>query len=250
MNVGVYGLGRFGRFWASLLAKRHQVTVYNRSPGREVPPGVRQASLEELMANNDTVFLCCAISAMEPVLNELCPLARPGQVIADTCSVKVVPARQMLSILPPEVSLLATHPMFGPDSARQGLNGLPLVLHNLRGAWESFSFWKRDFSEQGLSVIDMTPDEHDKAAAYTQGVTHFIGRVLSDMHLTDHPIATQGYKKLLDIVQQTCNDPFQLFLDLQTYNPYTSEMRDDLKRSLNRILDRLSGSLDSVSERR
>ncbi len=250
MNVGVYGLGRFGSFWASLLAKRHQVSVFNRSPGRTVPSGVKQVSLEQLMAENDTIYLCCAISAMEPVLNELRPLVRPGQVIADTCSVKVVPAQQMLTLLPPEVSLLATHPMFGPDSARQGLAGLPLVLHNLRQAEDAFNFWKEDFSALGLSVISMTPDEHDKAAAYTQGVTHFIGRVLSDMHLTDHPIATQGYKKLLDIVQQTCNDPFQLFIDLQTYNPYTSEMREDLKHSLDRILERLSGSLDSTTDRR
>jgi prephenate dehydrogenase len=90
-----------------------------------------------------------------------------------------------------------------------------------------------------MEVLLMTPDEHDQAAAYTQGVTHFLGRVLEDMGLEDHPIATRGYQRLLDLVQQTCNDPFQLFLDMQHFNPYTPAMRADLKRSLERISARL-----------
>jgi hypothetical protein len=43
----------------------------------------------------------------------------------------------------------------------------------------------------------------------------------------------------LDLIQQTCNDPFQLFLDMQHANPYTGAMRDDLKASLERTLNRL-----------
>ena len=41
-----------------------------------------------------------------------------------------------------------------------------------------------------------------------------------------------GYNKLLEIVEQTCNDPWQLFLDLQRYNPHTREMRARLEKSL------------------
>jgi len=63
--------------------------------------------------------------------------------------------------------------------------------------------------------------------------------VLDDMGLKGHPIATRGYQRLLDLVQQTCNDPFQLFLDMQNFNPHTAAMRDDLKRSFERISARL-----------
>jgi prephenate dehydrogenase len=244
MIIGVYGLGRFGNFWASVLAHRHEVLVYNRSPGRPTPEGAQAVSREELLERSETVFLCCAISALDSVLQEIAPLVRPGQIVADTCSVKVVPARQMQERLP-QARLLATHPMFGPDSARAGLKGLPIVLHNLQQAEKAFQFWKKEFLELELCVLEMTPEEHDREAAYTQGVTHFIGRVLSDMGLKEHPIATQGYRKLLEIVAQTCNDPFQLFLDLQTYNPYTPAMRQDLQRSLDHVQEQLSASLDS-----
>ncbi len=238
MRVAVLGLGRFGSFWARHLSRDFEVTAWSRSPEREVPEGVRRVGLEELL-QADIVWLCPAISSMDAVLREIAPLVRPGQVIADTCSVKLVPSRQMLELLPPHAKLLATHPMFGPDSARNGVQGLPIVLHNLRDAAKELAWWRECFAGQQMRVLELTPDEHDRAAAYTQGVTHLIGRVLSDMGLADHPIATQGYKRLLDLIQQTCNDPFQLFLDMQHANPYTGAMRDDLKASLERTLNRL-----------
>jgi len=238
MNVGVYGLGRFGAFWAELLSRQFPVTAWSRNPDRSVPAGVRRVSLEELF-EADIVWLCPAISSMGEVLTEIAPLVRPGQVIADTCSVKIVPSQLMLERLPAHARLLATHPMFGPDSAKAGLEGLPVVLHDLRYASEALEFWKQTFQSLGMNVLLLTPQEHDLAAAYTQGVTHLLGRVLDDMGLKAHPIATRGYQRLLDLVQQTCNDPFQLFLDMQHFNPHTPAMRADLKRSLERISARL-----------
>ncbi len=85
----------------------------------------------------------------------------------------------------------------------------------------------------------MTPRQHDREAAFTQGITHFVGRVLDDLNLEESSMATLGYRKLLEIREQTCNDPWQLFLDLQRLNPYTEEMRQSLGRSLMRILEQL-----------
>ena len=100
MRVAVLGLGRFGSFWARHLSRDFEVTAWSRSPEREVPEGVRRVGLEELL-QADIVWLCPAISSMDAVLREIAPLVRPGQVIADTCSVKLVPSRQMLELLPP-----------------------------------------------------------------------------------------------------------------------------------------------------
>jgi len=238
MTVGVYGLGRFGAFWAELLSHHFPVTAWSRNPERPVPAGVRRVDLAELF-QADIVWLCPAISSMAEVLDEIAPLVRPGQVIADTCSVKIVPAELMVAKLPAHARLLATHPMFGPDSAKAGLAGLPVVLHDLRNGAEALAFWSKTFTDLGMAVLLLTPEDHDRAAAYTQGVTHYLGRVLDDMGLKGHPIATRGYQRLLDLVQQTCNDPFQLFLDMQHYNPHTPAMRADLKASLERISARL-----------
>ena len=125
----------------------------------------------------------------------------------DTCSVKTYPVGLMERLLPATASILGTHPMFGPDSARNGVADLPMILCPVRIAARELERWRAFFASLGLSVSVMTPDEHDREAAFTQGVAHYIGRVLSDLGIQRSPIGTVGYNKLLEIVEQTCNDP-------------------------------------------
>jgi len=130
--------------------------------------------------------------------------------------------------------------MFGPDSGRNGVQDLPLVFIPVRDMGDRVDIWRNIFLEMGMKVIEISADMHDKDAAFTQGVTHFIGRVLNELHLKESEISTKGYKSLLSIVEQTCNDPLQLFRDLQHYNPYTHNMRQELNESLNKTMDMLT----------
>ena len=230
MKIAVYGMGRFGSFWASLFTDRFEVAGFSRSQ-RNFPKGITRID-EQQLAEYDTVFLCCAISAVEEVLGRISPILKPGTIVIDTCSVKVEPSRLMQKILPQSMGIIATHPMFGPDSGRNGVEGLPIVFHTLRDINGCGSLWDGIFTDMKLDLHRMTPDDHDKEAAFTQGITHFVGRVLNELELKDSPIATLGYKKLQEIVEQTCNDPVQLFHDLQIYNPHTGEMRVRLKKAL------------------
>ena len=71
-------------------------------------------------------------------------------------------------------------------------------------------------------------DEHDRIAASSQGITHFIGRVLDESGVRSTDINTLGFNELLGVIEQTCNDSWDLFSDLQKFNPYTNEMIDNL----------------------
>ena len=194
---------------------------------------------EEEVLDCDALFLCVAISAMEEVVARVARLVKSGITIFDTCSVKVHPISVMENLLPQDVTIIGTHPMFGPDSGKNGISGLPLVFCPVRVSADEMNFWKREFVEMGLLVHELTPEEHDRTAAYTQGITHFMGRVLDDLKLEPSSIGTLGYEKLLEIIEQTCNDPLQLFIDLQRYNPYTGEMREELSASLRKMQDQL-----------
>lgn len=238
MRIGIYGLGRFGSFWASLLSERHEVFGYNRTPLTEMPKGVARVSEEELF-NCEAVFFCVAISSFEETVKRTSRFMRPETVMFDTCSVKEFPAAVMSARVPSGVSIIATHPMFGPDSGRKGVSGLPLVYWPIRAPEKTVLLWKEEFSALGLRIVSKSPEEHDREAAYTQGVTHYIGRILKDLDLKPSEIATRGYEKLLEIIQQTCNDPYQLFVDLQLFNPYTADMRCRLDRSVKKILSTL-----------
>lgn len=241
MTIGVYGLGRFGSFFARMLATRFPVHAASRST-HEAPAGVTLTDLPGL-GSCDAVFLCPAISAIPDACRLLAPHLRPGQTVLDTCSVKVWPLERMASLLPRSVSLVGTHPMFGPDSARNGWQGLPMVITPVEGRSPegagSPEWWASEFASMGLHVLSMSPDAHDAEAARTQGLVHLLGRVLAEMGPVPSEMGTLGYRKLLEVMEQTCNDPWRLFLDLQGRNPHTIPVRDGLRSALDRVLQRL-----------
>jgi len=241
MTVGIYGLGRFGTFWAELLARSVPVCAYSRSEDRATPARVRRVGEDELLSQ-PVIILCVAISAVEEVLLRMRGRLSPGVVVMDTCSVKTYPVELMRRLLPESASILGTHPMFGPDSARGGVAGLPMILCPARVSAKEMERWREFFSGLGLAVTVMTPDDHDREAAFTQGIAHYVGRVLADLGVKRSPIGTVGYNKLLEIMEQTCNDPWQLFLDLQRLNPHTREMREKLERSIRSVMSAIDAS--------
>lgn len=234
--VSVYGYGRFGRLWADILKRDFRVKVYSRRglKPEDVNPGIEITDLEGLH-DTDALFYCVAISSLEEVLTETKKLHQTDCVYFDTCSVKVEPARWMKQQLPEKSQIIATHPMFGPDSYDAAIEKLPMVMCNISATEYEFSFWSDYFNNGKIQVEVMSPDDHDEMVAYSQGITHYIGRVLADLNLKDTKINTLGYKKILDIIEQTCNDSWQLFCDLQHYNPYTKKMRKDLHESIEKI---------------
>jgi len=234
--VSVYGYGRFGKLWADILKKEFRVRVFSRRglKPEDISPGIEITDLAGLH-DADALFYCVAISSLETVLIETKKLHRKDCVYFDTCSVKVEPARWMKQHLPEKSQIIATHPMFGPDSYDAAIEKLPMVMCNVSATENEFSFWTDFFNNGKIQVEVMTPDEHDEMVAYSQGITHYIGRVLADLNLKNTKINTLGYKKILEIIQQTCNDSWQLFCDLQHFNPYTKKMRKDLHESIEKI---------------
>ena len=233
--VSIYGYGRFGKLWAGFLAKDFKVQVYSRRGLKkdEVEYGVNIVDEQEIF-NCDALFFCVAISSFEEVLIQSKQFHNEKTIYFDTCSVKLKPVRWMKENLPGKSQIIATHPMFGPDSYSPK-GKMPMVMCNVRADNQGFDFWVNYFSSRNMNIQVMTPDEHDESAAYSQGITHYIGRVLADLNLTPTMIDTLGYKKLMEIIEQTCNDSWQLFVDLQKYNPYTRKMRTDLHKSIEKI---------------
>lgn len=238
ISVGVYGLGRFGSFWAKELAKHgFPVIGYGRS-AKAAPEGVLLGSEDEVLSCS-VLFYCVSISSFSEVLDRTSSRIADHTVVMDTCSVKLYPAKLMREKLPKQVQCIATHPMFGPDSGKNGIAGLPLVISGVRCEDETLQRWVEEFRRWDLKVLQMSCDQHDREAAWSQGITHFIGRTLSELSLGETELATTGYKTLLTVMQQTCNDPLQLFYDLQRYNPYARQMRMGLKGALDTVMDAL-----------
>ncbi|MCB9667261.1 MAG: prephenate dehydrogenase/arogenate dehydrogenase family protein [Myxococcales bacterium] len=243
IRVAVIGYGRFGKLLSSLLAKEMHVQVYDPSQSDQSGlPNIEQVEEATALAC-ETIFYAVPIhafrSTLEKHVSHFCADKMP-RLIVDTLSVKSLPKKALTQLLPSHVTAILTHPMFGPDSVReQGLHGLPVVMDQFTASHEDYAQWKSFFERQGLKTIELSADAHDRAAAWSQGVAHFIGRVLDDMKLAPSDIDTLGARRLLELRDQVCNDSWELFTDLQTYNPYTIDMRVRLGKAVDAIYNRL-----------
>jgi prephenate dehydrogenase len=204
--------------------------------------GVPVAQLSDTLAS-DAVFYCVPISAFEATIKEHLPYFQElggSRTLIDVLSVKVHAREVFARYLPATYQALLTHPLFGPDSvAATGIAGQTIVIDGFRLPSATLDAWGAYFASRGLVVVPMSADEHDRLAAESQGVTHFVGRTLERFGFTPTVIDTLGTKRLQDVTSQVSNDTWQLFVDLQTLNPHTKAMRLRLSEAQDSVFDLL-----------
>ncbi len=241
-QIGIVGFGRFGELMTRYLATDANVLVYNRSDkaAQIRAAGGVPADLETVCRQR-YVILSVPISLMQENLKKIAPLLADDTVVADVCSVKTLPCQWMRELLPASVSILASHPMFGPDSAANSLQGKKIVLCKERIDAGRFDKIKRYLENKGLIVYKTTPEEHDRQIAVSLSLTHFIGRSLAEFGAEPLDIDTDGYLRLLHTLGVVVNDTWQLFVDMHRYNPFAKEMREAFMAAMRRVNGQLNG---------
>jgi prephenate dehydratase/prephenate dehydrogenase/chorismate mutase len=216
-RIGLLGYGRFGRLWSELMSGFFKVVIHDPAHGFD--------NLEEIARSCDAIFFAVPISSFSDAVEttlRMCGERRP--LFIDLLSVKSHPKQVFSQLLPSDGRALLLHPMFGPDSYGKG-SACPIVMDRFRASPEEYEFWSELFRKLKLKLVELQAEEHDKLAASSQGLTHYIGRMLEQMNLSPSEIDTAGTRLLHQVKEQVCNDSLQLFRDLQRYNPYTLEMR-------------------------
>jgi prephenate dehydrogenase len=238
MNFGIVGYGRFGKLWTTALAAVGTVQVYDPTV---TDYAVKQHNIHfttlTTVAHSDIVFILVPISHFAESCAEIKALVKPETLIVDCCSVKIYPAKIMQQVFGTQQSLIATHPLFGPDSAKRngGLHNLNIVVCSIQGTDEQHQKLIDLFHQLGLQVLITTPEKHDQQMAHSQGLVHFIGRGLAALELNPQELATPDFNALLNINTMVNNDTWQLFLDMHRYNPYTKAIREKFIQQLAQI---------------
>lgn len=239
-RVGLIGFGRFGRLAARCLSREFRVAVYDpaAAPAEIASLGAEAVDLAQAAAA-EAVILAVPISAMEPVLGAIAPRLSPGTLVADVCSVKEEPIRWMEALLPASVDILGTHPLFGPDSAADSLAGLKIVLCPVRIGRRRLAAVAAGLAARGLVVVETTAEEHDRQAAFSLGLTHWIGRALAEIGARRLAIDTENYRRLLAVQEIVSRDNLQLFEEMHRFNRFAPEARRILMAALERLDSRL-----------
>ncbi len=238
-KLGLIGLGAFGKLAARHL-RRHFEVVATDAADRSAEAaalGIGWGSLEDA-AGLPFVILAVPVQSFTEVLEGIRGIVRPGALLIDVASVKEVPAREMVRLLPDSVEILGTHPMFGPQSAASGLEGHRVVLCPVRtqrlGAARAFLEEKL-----GLDVHVCDPETHDRDIAQTQALAQFVGRALAQLDESTSPVRTPGYNQFREVAETVGEDTWELFTAIQNLNPYAAAMRAELLGHLSDLQDRL-----------
>ncbi|MEE9165960.1 MAG: prephenate dehydrogenase/arogenate dehydrogenase family protein [Candidatus Neomarinimicrobiota bacterium] len=231
-SIGIIGFGRFGGVLGKILSDDFKVKAYDEKVQDE-QFGVEITGIDTVLKEK-SIFVAVPIRAFKEVILDISPRLSGRTTILDVCSVKVYPATVMKEALPDHIGIITTHPLFGPDSITRP-KGLTMMMHPTRDNYDMFPFWKEYFESKAIKVVEMTPEEHDRLAARTQGVTHFVGRVLKEAGVEPTEIDTLGFRDLLHVIDQTCHDSWELFTDLQNFNPYTLPIIETLESAIETI---------------
>ncbi|MEM7462255.1 MAG: prephenate dehydrogenase, partial [Pseudomonadota bacterium] len=164
-SIGILGFGAFGRLVAEYLHPYFEITVSDPQilPGDHLEHGMHVGSPADV-AKADLVILAVPIEVLASSIRELRPHLRPGAIVADVTSVKVEPVKVMKELLPADVEIVGTHPLFGPQSSFDGIVDRKIAICPVRGssARRIAAFLRYVLK---LKVYITTPEEHDKEAA-------------------------------------------------------------------------------------
>lgn len=222
--LGLIGFGAFGRLTARHLSTWFDILAHDPA----APHGDGLAALVSLekAAACPIVVLAVPVEALDATLDAIWPHLGADALVIDVGSVKVKPARLMAERLPEGVSIVGTHPLFGPQSARDGVAGLRIAVCEVRGAKAArrvaaFCRWALK-----LSVFQVSPEDHDREAATVQGLTHLIARVLLAMEPLPTRMTTASFERLMQAVDMVRHDSPAVFRAIERDNPFAAEVRE------------------------
>lgn len=239
-SLGIIGFGSFGQFMIPYLKPYFDVYVTDEvnlaTDANNL--GVQWAKVDEVLSQDIVVF-CIPVQYLESLLKKYGSLVNPKALVMDVSSVKVKPVNLMLKYVPETTDILGVHPLFGPQSGKDGIEGLNIVVCPVRT--NRPHILNRFFrSLLKLNVLERTAEKHDKQMAYVQALTHFVGRAVNEMDIPDVEQKTPAYQYLLDIKRNLGGDSYDLFLTIEKENPFAREVREEFIKELGSLNDSLN----------
>ncbi|OEU12435.1 arogenate dehydrogenase [Fragilariopsis cylindrus CCMP1102] len=259
LTIGVVGFGRFGQFIAKTLSKHGKIVVTSRSDYTDVandmgadyvplsdPQSFLDQNLDVIIVATSIVSFDSTIKTLAPQLEEYISKSKTnkGPLIVDVLSVKEHARDILLEQLPKECDILCTHPMFGPDSGKNGWHNLNFVyektrvdqLYSYTEAMDRIERFLSIWEEEGCRMVPLSCKSHDEYAANSQFITHLMGRILGAQGLSKTPIDTKGFESVLKLIDSTTADSFDLFYGLYKFN----------KKNAMSIIQQLQGAMEDV----
>ncbi|WP_395651466.1 prephenate dehydrogenase/arogenate dehydrogenase family protein [Brevundimonas sp.] len=223
-RLGLIGYGAFGRLTARHLSPWFDIIAHD--PAAEAGEGTVVLTDLATAAVCRVVILAVPVEALAETCDAISTHLTPGALVLDVGSVKVLPGRVMIERLPTGVRLVGLHPLFGPQSAKDGVAGHRIAVcpvRDDRAARRVAAFCR---SALKLRVFHVSAEDHDREAAVVQGLTHLIARVLLAMEPLPTRMTTTSFERIMQAVEMVRHDSPAVFRAIERDNPFSAEVRD------------------------
>ena len=255
-QISVIGLGLLGG--SVSLAIRHHISDaavigYSHRPAtrrkaRDLAVATAIADdLATAVAEADLVILATPIFTFERHFADLATLVRPGCIVTDVGSTKVLPHRWAQQKLGGRARYVGSHPIAGSEHsgiefARDDLfdHTRCIVTTESRPRSAAVATLRRFWSVLGCRVETMTPIEHDRVFADISQLPHLIAAGL--VNASDSKDMKFAGKGFLDSTR-IASGPATIWTDVLLANA------DNLATGINRVLAELSKLQEAIKTR-
>lgn len=245
LSMGVIGVGAFGEFMLKHIIPYFDVRVYDAFRDLSDVAEIYNVDVVPLReaASSDIVVFAVPVRELEKTVEGVLPFLHEGQLVLDLCSVKCKPVDVLKRLVPEGIDIVSLHPLFGPQSGKNGISGLNVTLCPVRGDRDGIvaHFLREKFN---LNVFETTPENHDREMAYVQGLTHMMCRVFLRMDVPEIHQKTKTYNHLMDMIELIRYDSEELFLAIQRDNPFVHETTDRFFSAVREIEEKLNAAAE------
>ncbi|KUG29823.1 prephenate and/or arogenate dehydrogenase (unknown specificity) [hydrocarbon metagenome] len=204
----------------------------------------------------DMVLVSVPVTATGEVAQSVAPAMKPGAILADVGSVKVLPVQDMLSAYTGPV--VGTHPLFGPNPAageKTGADGTAealrvAVMPGCPGRDEAAATAVEGLMDRlGFAAFRTDPHEHDRAMAFVQGLNFVttVAYLAAQQNAGDiEKFITPSFLRRLEAAKKLILEDAGLFGLLFEANPHSQEAVRTYRNFLNVAA---GGDVDLLAER-
>lgn len=193
-----------------------------------------EISNSEATSKADVVIISVPIEETIKVIEEVAPHCKEEALLMDVTSTKTEPIKAMMNSF--TGSVIGTHPLFGPSVHSLQGQRIAVACGRDTGHWHEWLCGL--LNARGLSILETTAEEHDKAMGIVQVLTHqtteVMGRTIQRLDIDIQrtlEFTSPIYLMELLMAARHFAQSADLYSSIQMNNLETSTVLDALKQT-------------------
>lgn len=198
--------------------------------------------LKELFNRNKSIMFSVPMSKVTEIIESAKPFVSENHLLMDITSIKVPAVNSMLQS-PAEV--LGLHPMYGPKIPN--MNNQNIVVCKARPKLKT-NFYLNLFEKAGAKLSYHSPEEHDFAMTFIQGLFHFLSISTAytiqnnniDLELLEN-LSSSIFNINLDLIGRILAQNPQIYSEIAIENPLTINTINSFFNSSEDLFEAIKG---------